>query len=154
MRSKEWLLKAVARLWPVATGSISLRPSLLHTRALLACESGERHPACVLYGRRRGKRLAQDVPDELAGRVDKPKKHGPPFSWPRTTSPSWPTQSRRQAAGGGNVALLIALAASSIPRREWWVPDDVAFFEENLIERTVATLNVRGILFGSHHTRP
>ena len=68
---KQWLLKAVARLWPVAAGSISLRRSPCIRQHCSACDSGEGHPAYVLYGRRRAKRFSLYVPDELAGKVQK-----------------------------------------------------------------------------------
>jgi hypothetical protein len=73
---KQWLLKAVDRLWPVAAGSISLRRSPCIREHCSACESGDGHPAYVLYGRRRGKRFSLYVPDELAGKVQKAVENG------------------------------------------------------------------------------
>jgi hypothetical protein len=73
---KQWLLKAVDRLWPVAAGSISLRRSPCIREHCSACESGDGHPAYVLYGRRRGKRFSLYVPDELAGKVEKAVENG------------------------------------------------------------------------------
>ena len=73
---KDWLLKAVARLWPVAAGSISLRRSPCIRQRCSACDSGQGHPAYVLYGRRRGKRFSLYVPDELAVKVGKAIENG------------------------------------------------------------------------------
>ena len=73
---KQWLLKAVDRLWPVAAGSISLRRSPCIRQRCSACASGEGHPAYVLYGRRRGKRFSLYVPNELAGKVEKAIENG------------------------------------------------------------------------------
>jgi hypothetical protein len=73
---KQWLLKAVDRLWPVAAGSISLRRSPCIREHCSAYESGDGHPAYVLYGRRRGKRFSLYVPDELAGKVQKAVENG------------------------------------------------------------------------------
>ena len=73
---KDWLLKAVAKLWPVAAGSISLRRSPCIRERCSACERGEGHPAYILYGRRRGKRFSLYVPEDLAGRIEKAIENG------------------------------------------------------------------------------
>ena len=73
---KGWLMKAVEKLWPVAAGSISLRRSKCTRPRCSACESGQAHPAYVLYGRRRGRRFSLYVPEELAGKVEKAIANG------------------------------------------------------------------------------
>lgn len=73
---KQWLLNAVARLWPVAAGSISLRHSPCIRKRCSACESGEGHPAYILDGRRGGRRFALYVPEQLAGKVERAIESG------------------------------------------------------------------------------
>jgi hypothetical protein len=73
---KQWLIKAVDRLWPVAAGSISLRRSPCVRERCSACERGEGHPAYVLDGRRGNRRFSLYVPEELAERVQRAIENG------------------------------------------------------------------------------
>lgn len=73
---KQWLLKAVDRLWPVAAGSISLRRSPCIRNRCSACESGEKHPAYFLDARRAGRRISLYVPKELVGSVEQAIENG------------------------------------------------------------------------------
>lgn len=73
---KAWLLKAVDELWPVAAGSVSLRRSPCIREHCAACESGEKHPAYFLDGRRGGRRFSLYVPNELVDKVEEAIKNG------------------------------------------------------------------------------
>jgi hypothetical protein len=73
---KAWLLKAVDKLWPVAAGSISLRRSPCIRDHCSACESGEKHPAYFLDGRRGGRRFSLYVPKELVDKVEHAIENG------------------------------------------------------------------------------
>jgi FtsZ-binding cell division protein ZapB len=73
---KEWLLKTVDKLWPVAAGSISLRRSPCIREHCSACERGEKHPAYFLDGRRGGRRFSLYVPNDLVGKVEQAIENG------------------------------------------------------------------------------
>ncbi len=73
---KQWLLRAVTKLWPVAAGSISLRRSPCIRERCSACETGEGHPAYILDGRRGDRRFSLYVPEELAGKVQRAIENG------------------------------------------------------------------------------
>jgi hypothetical protein len=60
-----WLQREAARLWPAVLGSLSFRRSPCVRENCPACRSGEQHPAYVLYGRVKGRRVAVYVPEEL-----------------------------------------------------------------------------------------
>jgi hypothetical protein len=64
---RRWFLAEVAKLWPVAGGSLSLRKSPCIRERCSACESGEGHASYVLYTRTAGARHSHYVPDALAG---------------------------------------------------------------------------------------
>ena len=66
---RRWFLAEVAKLWPVAGGSLSLRKSPCVRESCAACASGEGHPSYVLYTRRAGRRGALYVPDALAAEL-------------------------------------------------------------------------------------
>jgi hypothetical protein len=66
---ERWFRHEIARLWPVALGSLSLRRSPCVRPRCHACETGEQHPSYVLYGRQRGRRFAVYIPDELAPKI-------------------------------------------------------------------------------------
>ena len=63
---KKWFLSQVARLWPVASGSLSLRKNRCIRKHCPTCESGEGHPSYALYIPSRKGRSVIYVPDDLA----------------------------------------------------------------------------------------
>ena len=63
---RRWFLAEVAKLWPVAAGSLSLRKSPCIRAHCSACESGEGHVSYILYTRSQGRRGSLYVPDALA----------------------------------------------------------------------------------------
>lgn len=72
-----WFRLQVARLWPAALGSLSLRRSPCVRSRCQACETGEQHPSYVLYGPRRGgHRFAVYVPDELVPKIRQTLENG------------------------------------------------------------------------------
>jgi hypothetical protein len=75
-RVKEWFQAAIAELWPVATGSISLRRSPCIRKQCRLCETGEGHPSYALYGRNGKQRFVIYVPDELAPEVERAVHNG------------------------------------------------------------------------------
>jgi hypothetical protein len=64
-----WLQSEAADLFPAILGSLSLRRSPCIRKNCPACLSGEQHPAHVLYGRVKGRRVAIYVSDELVPEV-------------------------------------------------------------------------------------
>ena len=62
---RRWFLKAVQQLWPVATGSLSLRKSPCIRENCNVCASGKRHSSYALYGRHERRRFSIYVPEEL-----------------------------------------------------------------------------------------
>jgi hypothetical protein len=62
---RRWFLEAVQQLWPVATGSLSLRKSPCVRENCSVCASGERHSSYALYGRHKRHRFSIYVPEEL-----------------------------------------------------------------------------------------
>src|SRR5260370_25052902 len=73
---RDWFVRAVFNLWPVAEGSLSFRRSPCTRAKCSACSRGEGHPAWVLYGKRKGRRVAVYVPEELVGKVEKAVNNG------------------------------------------------------------------------------
>src|SRR5436309_3134805 len=47
---REWFQTALRKLWPVATGSLSLRQSPCVRTSCPACERGDGHASYALYG--------------------------------------------------------------------------------------------------------
>ena len=75
-RVKEWFQRAVAGIWPVAVGSLSLRRSPCIRKHCRLCETGEGHQSYALYGRRGNRRFVIYVPDELAPEVERAVRNG------------------------------------------------------------------------------
>src|SRR5689334_6709411 len=73
---RDWFLRAASNLWPVAEGSLSFRRSPCARERCSACSRGEGHPAWVLYGKRKGRKVAIYVPEDLVGKVEKAVKNG------------------------------------------------------------------------------
>jgi hypothetical protein len=75
-RVKIWFQNAVAELWPVAIGSLSMRRSPCIRKHCRLCESGQGHQSYALYGRKGTRRFAIYVPDELAPDVERAVQNG------------------------------------------------------------------------------
>ena len=73
---KQWFLKAIQDLWPVADGSLSLRKSPCIRPNCAACARGQGHSSYVLYGRRAGRRFSIYIPEELAPDIQKAVDNG------------------------------------------------------------------------------
>ena len=71
-----WLRRETANLFPAILGSLSLRRSPCTRENCPACLSGEQHPAHVLYGRLKGRRVAVYVPEELVREVRRAVDNG------------------------------------------------------------------------------
>ena len=64
-----WFAGQTAEACPAILGSLSLRRSPCIRENCPACQSGERHPSYVLYGRLKGRRFSVYVPEELVPEV-------------------------------------------------------------------------------------
>lgn len=73
---ERWFAKAIAKLWPVAEGSLSLRRSPCIRKNCQACARGEGHPSYVLYARRDGRRVSIYVPEDLAPKIEEAIEKG------------------------------------------------------------------------------
>jgi hypothetical protein len=73
---QEWLRSESIKLFPAILGSLSLRRSPCTRENCPACLSGEQHPAHVLYGRLKGRRVAVYVPEELVPEVRRSVENG------------------------------------------------------------------------------
>jgi hypothetical protein len=73
---RRWFLAEVAKLWPLAGGSLSLRKSPCIRDRCAACESGEGHVSYVLYTREAGQRHSRYVPDALARELEQAVGNG------------------------------------------------------------------------------
>lgn len=86
---RQWFLRAIRELWPLALGSVSLRRSPCIRENCPACASGQGHSSYALSGYRGRRRFSVYVPDELAPDIQKALEQGhqlqdlldlPPFS--------------------------------------------------------------------------
>jgi len=74
---ESWFRRQVARLWPVALGSLALRRSPCVRERCHACETGEKHASYVLYGRREnGRRFSLYIPDRYVPEVRRALENG------------------------------------------------------------------------------
>ncbi len=73
---KSWFAGAIAKLWPVAEGSISLRHCPCIRKNCPACARGEGHSSYVLYARKGNRRTSIYVPSELAPKLASAIKNG------------------------------------------------------------------------------
>lgn len=69
-------LTSVQKLWPVATGSLSLRKSPCIRENCPACKSGRGHSSYALYGRHQGRRFSVYIPEELVPEVRSAVRNG------------------------------------------------------------------------------
>jgi len=73
---KGWFVRAIQGLWPVATGSLSLRKCPCIREHCAACESGEGHSSYAIYGRQGDRRFSIYVPDNLVVEVQQAITNG------------------------------------------------------------------------------
>jgi hypothetical protein len=73
---KRWFRAASKALWPIASGSLSLRKSPCTRERCSLCESNEGHLSYVLYVKRGKRRLSLYVPDELSGKLQQAIDNG------------------------------------------------------------------------------
>jgi hypothetical protein len=66
---RRWFAGAIRDLWPVVTGSLSLRKGPCIRPNCPACASGEGHSSYALYGRRGKRRFSIYVPERLVPEV-------------------------------------------------------------------------------------
>lgn len=66
---REWFLRKVEKLWPLAGGSLSLRKNRCIRPNCPVCRSGEGHPSYALHMRRDGRQTSLYIPDELVEKV-------------------------------------------------------------------------------------
>ena len=62
---QRWFLQQVSELWPLVTGSLSLRTGPCIRENCSACQRGEGHASYALYGRKKNRRFSVYVPEEL-----------------------------------------------------------------------------------------
>lgn len=65
----EWFRAAVQQLWPVATGSLTLRKGPCIRERCPACASGEGHASYALYARHGKRRISIYVPERLVPEI-------------------------------------------------------------------------------------
>ena len=73
---RRWFAQAIRKLWPVATGSLSLRKGPCIRKDCAACASGKGHSSYALYGRRGDRRFSIYVPERLVPEVHKAIQNG------------------------------------------------------------------------------
>jgi len=66
---RTWFLNAMAALWPLAEGSLSLRSCPCIRKSCSACERGEGHASYVLYAGSGNNRKSTYVPKEIAPQI-------------------------------------------------------------------------------------
>jgi len=74
--TRRWFVKAIQGLWPVATGSLSLRKGPCIRENCPACASGKGHSSFALYGRQGSRRFSIYVPERLVPDVRKAIHNG------------------------------------------------------------------------------
>jgi hypothetical protein len=73
---QRWFTKAVGGIWPVATGSLSLRKGPCIRKNCPACAAGKGHSSHALYVRRGSRRFSIYVPERLVPEVRKAIENG------------------------------------------------------------------------------
>lgn len=66
---RQWFQATVQQLWPVATGSLTLRKGPCIRERCPACASGEGHTSYALYARQGKRRISIYVPDRLVPEI-------------------------------------------------------------------------------------
>src|SRR5579864_1949671 len=73
---QRWFTAAIAKLWPVAEGCLSLRRCPCIRENCVACKSGKGHSSYVLYIRQGKQRTSIYVPEDLAPQIHTAIKNG------------------------------------------------------------------------------
>jgi hypothetical protein len=73
---RRWFAEAVRDLWPVATGSLSLRKGPCIRKNCPACAAGRGHSSHALYVRRGSRRISIYVPERLVPEIRKAIENG------------------------------------------------------------------------------
>ena len=73
---QRWFTKAAGGIWPVATGSLSLRKGPCIRKNCPACAAGKGHSSHALYVRRGSRRFSIYVPERLVPEVRKAIENG------------------------------------------------------------------------------
>ena len=73
---ERWFASAIAKLWPVAEGSLSLRRCPCVRKNCQVCARGGGHPSYVLYARRGGRRVSIYVPEDVAPKIERALENG------------------------------------------------------------------------------
>lgn len=73
---RRWFAQAISGLWPVATGSLSLRKGSCIRENCPACAAGTGHSSHALYVRRDSRRFSIYVPERLVPEVRKAIENG------------------------------------------------------------------------------
>ncbi|MGA7931305.1 MAG: DUF6788 family protein [Candidatus Sulfotelmatobacter sp.] len=73
---RRWFSQAISGIWPVATGSISLRKGRCIRKNCSACAAGKGHSSYALYVRRGSRRFSIYVPQKLVPEVRKAVENG------------------------------------------------------------------------------
>lgn len=66
---RQWFRATVQRLWPVATGSLTLRKGPCIRERCPACASGEGHTSYALYARQGKRRISIYVPERFVPEI-------------------------------------------------------------------------------------
>jgi hypothetical protein len=87
---RRWFLRQVSKLWPLATGSLSLRTGPCIREHCSACERGEGHASYALYGRKNNGRFSVYVPEKWVPQIQQAVRNGgklvDPLTWPISTA--------------------------------------------------------------------
>lgn len=76
LQSLEKLQQAMAGIWPVAKGSLSLVRKPCVRSSCRACASGEKHPVWLFSFRQAGRRRCMYVPERLVGTLRQAIENG------------------------------------------------------------------------------
>lgn len=73
---RQWFLGEVRKLWPLASGSLSLRSGPCVRENCSACARGQGHASYALYGRSPSGRFSVYIPQELVPQVQQAVDNG------------------------------------------------------------------------------
>jgi hypothetical protein len=73
---KRWFVREIQKLWPVATGSLSLRKSPCIRENCPACKAGDGHLSYSFYGRLGKRRFSIYIPEDLTGEIQHAVSNG------------------------------------------------------------------------------
>jgi hypothetical protein len=73
---KKWFISEAERLWPVSSGSLSLRKNKCIRPNCSACLTEKGHPSYALHTRYQGSQTSIYIPDDLAGEISRAVENG------------------------------------------------------------------------------